>query len=136
MQTQFACEVAAPSLAYHGTDNWVSNGKSDLSRTYGYLPRYAELKTSFDRFDGAFCDSLRSWVTGFDYKALHNLWIGEKDDSRFGVSNMLVCTPDLLTNLFENSLSLTSNDDKLLIGSVNTAVVVRPYSVYGLPYTN
>jgi hypothetical protein len=136
MQTQFACEVAAPSLAYHDTDNWIANGKSDLSRTYGYLPRYAELKTSFDRFDGAFCDSLRSWVTGFDYKALHNLWIGDPDDTRFHVSSMLVCTPDLTANLFENSLSLTSNDDKLLIGSVNTAVVVRPYSVYGLPYTN
>lgn len=136
MQTQFACEVAAPSLAYHGTDNWVSNDKSDLSRTYGYLPRYSELKTSFDRYDGAFCDSLRSWVTGFDYNALHNLWVGEKGNPRFGVSKMLVCSPELLTNLFENSLSLTSNDDKLLIGSVNTAVVVRPYSVYGLPYSN
>ena len=28
------------------------------------------------------------------------------------------------------------DDDKLLVVSVNTAVIVRPYSVYGLPYSN
>lgn len=135
MQTQFACEVAAPSLAFHG-DSWATQNKTDLSRTYGYLPRYAELKTSFDRFEGAFCDSLRSWVTGLDLRSLKTFWGSQSDSSSLAVSKMLVCTPELLTDLFENSLSLTSNDDKLLIGSVNTAVIVRPYSVYGLPYSN
>ena len=136
MQTQFACEVAAPSLAYQDNDNWTTQDATDLSRTYGYLPRYAELKTSFDRFEGAFTDSLRSWVTGLDSRALHSFWSSQSDSSRLAVSKMLVCTPELVSDLFENSLSLTSNDDKLLVGSVNTAVIVRPYSVYGLPYSN
>lgn len=136
MQTQFACEVAAPSLAYHHDYNWLTQNSTDLSRTYGYLPRYAELKTSFDRFEGAFCDSLRSWVTGLDYRSLHKFWASQSDSSRLAVSKMLVCSPELVSDLFDNPLSLTSNDDKLLIGSVNSAVVVRPYSVYGLPYSN
>ena len=137
MQTQFACEVAAPSYAAGD-----SSPKSySLSRTYGYLPRYAELKTSFDRYEGAFSDSLRSWVSGLTSDKLHDLiyWSAPGTPTstvEVDMDNILKCTPDLVSNLFENTLNSTSNDDKLLIGSVNTAVIVRPYSVYGLPYSN
>lgn len=138
MQTQFACEVAAPS--YSGDARSVHGGLS-LSRTYGYLPRYAELKTSFDRFEGAFCDSLRSWVSGLSTEKLHQLVyhvVADVGDTQTVVNmeDILKCSPDLVSDLFENTLSSTSNDDKLLVGSVNTAVIVRPYSVYGLPYSN
>lgn len=137
MQTQFACEIAAPSFA---EDFSVGGSKSySLSRTYGYLPRYAELKTSFDRFEGAFSDSLRSWVSGLDATRLHKLAYHEPSSSssvQVDMQNLLKCSPDLVADLFENTLSSTSNDDKLLVGSVNTAVIVRPYSVYGLPYAN
>lgn len=135
MQTQFACEIAAPSFA-----EGLINGSYSLSRTYGYLPRYAELKTSFDRFEGAFSDSLRSWVSGLDNVRLHKLAyhsaIGPNNSVIVDMESILKCSPDLVSNLFENTLASTSNDDKLLVGSVNTAVIVRPYSVYGLPYSN
>lgn len=138
MQTQFACEVAAPS--YSGDARNVL-GSLSLSRTYGYLPRYAELKTSFDRFEGAFCDSLRSWVSGLSIEKLHKLVYHVAADvgdtqTVVNMEDILKCSPDLVSDLFENTLSSTSNDDKLLVGSVNTAVIVRPYSVYGLPYSN
>lgn len=138
MQTQFACEVAAPS--YSGDSSGLK-GNLSLSRTYGYLPRYAELKTSFDRFEGAFCDSLRSWVSGLSTEKLHQLvfhtisGVGNTQ-TVVNMEDILKCSPDLVKDLFENTLSSTSNDDKLLVGSVNTAVIVRPYSVYGLPYSN
>lgn len=135
MQTQFACEIAAPSLA-----DGTLHGSFSLSRTYGYLPRYAELKTSFDRFEGAFSDSLRTWVSGLDSLRLHQLAyhpaIGLVNSVSVDMETILKCSPDLVSNLFENTLASTSNDDKLLVGSVNTAVIVRPYSVYGLPYSN
>lgn len=138
MQTQFACEIAAPSFA-DGLFESMTQKTFSLSRTYGYLPRYAELKTSFDRFEGAFSDSLRSWVSGLDVARLHKLAYHAPSASapvQVDMQNLLKCSPDLVADLFENTLSSTSNDDKLLVGSVNTAVIVRPYSVYGLPYAN
>lgn len=138
MQTQFACEIAAPSFA-DGLFESMTQKTFSLSRTYGYLPRYAELKTSFDRFEGAFSDSLRSWVSGLDVARLHKLAYHVPSTSapvQVDMQNLLKCSPDLVADLFENTLSSTSNDDKLLVGSVNTAVIVRPYSVYGLPYAN
>ena len=138
MQTQFACEVAAPSFADGIVESTLSRSFA-LSRTYGYLPRYAELKTSFDRYEGAFSDSLRSWVSGLDTASLNKLVYVPASASfpvRVDIQNLLKCSPNLVSNLFENTLSSTSNDDKLLVGSVNTAVIVRPYSVYGLPYSN
>lgn len=138
MQTQFACEIAAPSFA-DGLFDSMTQKTFSLSRTYGYLPRYAELKTSYDRFEGAFSDSLRSWVSGLDVARLHKLAYHAPSTSapvQVDMQNLLKCSPDLVADLFENTLSSTSNDDKLLVGSVNTAVIVRPYSVYGLPYAN
>lgn len=142
MQTQFACEVAAPSFAdglVESTSGGTLTKTFSLSRTYGYLPRYAELKTSFDRFEGAFSDSLRSWVSGLGSERLRQLVYKPASGSfpvRVDMQSLLKCSPSLVADLFENTLSSTSNDDKLLIGSVNTSVIVRPYSVYGLPYSN
>ena len=134
MQTQYACEIAAPTYARGA----LTAKTYSLSRTYGYLPRYAELKTSFDRFEGAFTDSLRTWVSGLDPTKLDGLVYAPLSSGLYKVdlNQLLKCSPELVDDLFSNSLSATSNDDKLLIGSVNTAVIVRPYSVYGLPYSN
>lgn len=140
MQSQYRCEVAAPNIGCK-TPNYVQGlFNFDMSDTYGYLPRFAELKTSYDRYEGAFLDSLKSWVTGIDVDYLR-LWLlpskmvsGVHD--YFDVTYLLRADPHVTDNLFVNQLTLTCNDDRLLIGSVNTVVAVRPYSVYGLPYSN
>ena len=134
MQTQYKFEMVAPSRCYSG-DNWYGSDRIDMSSTYGYLPRYAELKTSFDRFSGAFADSLRSWVTGLSPERLKEVQLASWKYP-YDVPELLKCTPSLVNDLFVNTSALTSNDDKLLVGSVNTDVLVRPYSVYGLPFTN
>ena len=51
------------------------------------------------------------------------------------IDDLFKCRPSLLYPIFVNQWSGTVNDDKLLIGSVNTCVAVRPFSMYGLPYT-
>lgn len=139
MQTQYRVELAAPSFAYLPNDE-VLRSPVDYANTYGYLPRYAELKTSFDRVDGAFNSAYSSWVTGYTPKML-DLWIannlsaGSQIDFS-GISQFLLCNPDICYNIFMNQRSSSVNDDKLLIGSVNTCVAVRPFSKYGLPYEN
>ena len=45
----------------------------DMSVTYGYAPRYAELKSARDYYEGGFCGTYSSWVTGYDQNFL-SLW--------------------------------------------------------------
>lgn len=140
MQTQFRCELSAPLI---GTCKKViplvgSPNTLDMSVTYGYAPRYAELKSARDYFEGGFCGSYSSWVTGYDQSFLSR-WrrnLGSPSLANYGsIDDLFKCRPSLLYPIFVNQWSGTVNDDKLLIGSVNTCVAVRPFSMYGLPYS-
>lgn len=139
MQTQYRCELSAPLIGLNSSlDNVViSPSTLDMSLTYGYAPRYAELKSARDYFDGGFLGAYSSWVTGYDETFLR-LWrrnLGKQSISSYGsIDDLFKCRPSLLYPIFVNQWSGTVNDDKLLIGSVNTCVAVRPFSLYGLPY--
>ena len=141
MQTQYRCELSAPLI---GLCNKITNSPQsvvglDMSLTYGYAPRYAELKSAVDYFEGGFCGAYASWVTGYDESFLR-LWrknLGSQSAASYGsIDDLFKCRPSLLYPIFVNQWSGTVNDDKLLIGSVNTCVAVRPFSQYGLPYSN
>lgn len=139
MQTQYRFEVCAPRLVTSASDRAsLSDYDIDMSKTYGYLPRYAELKTSYDRYEGAFLDSLRSWVTGYDSNALAK-WIQKSSSQAVepyrGIDALLVCPPSIVNSIFVDQTATTVNNDKILVGSVNTCVAIRPFSVYGLPYS-
>lgn len=139
MQTQYRFEVCAPLLGTTNDDYSLSDGSDiDMSKTYGYLPRYAELKTSYDRYEGAFLDSLRSWVTGYDSSSLRK-WMQVSSNQATqpyrGIDSLLVCPPSIVNSIFVDQTSTTANNDKILVGSVNTCVAIRPLSVYGLPYS-
>lgn len=141
MQTQYRCELTAPVLGLCRQIAPYDTAKYDLnmSTTYGYAPRYAELKASRDYFEGGFCGAYSTWVTGFDETFL-SLWRRNVNnpalgDSFIGVDDLFKCRPSILYPIFVNQWSGTVNDDKLLVGSVNTCVAVRPFSVYGLPFS-
>lgn len=143
MQTQFRCELSAPLVGVCGKysdDSTSSAGMPvDMAATYGYAPRYAELKSARDYFEGGFCGAYSSWVTGYDEKFLR-LWRRNNGSSSSsfnynGIDDLFKCRASLLYPIFVNQWSGTVNDDKLLIGSVNTCVAVRPFSMYGLPYS-
>ena len=137
MQTQYRCEIAAPMCGVKNSTPTPSVPQTlDMSVTYGYLPRYAEMKTSYDRYEGAFLSSLKSWVTGYDSSALLN-WNRPTGvaHSYTGIDKLLVCRPSITNNIFVDQSAACVDNDKLLIGSVNTCVAIRPYSVYGLPYS-
>ena len=140
MQTQYRCELSAPliGLSKGVLDYTTQANPIDLSVTYGYAPRYAELKSARDYYEGGFCGTYSSWVTGYDQVFL-SYWrrnIGSALAPAFGgIDDLFKCRPSLLYPIFVNQWSGTVNDDKLLIGSVNTCVAVRPFSMYGLPYS-
>lgn len=139
MQTQYRCELSAPLLGSCDTIEEVISSSSniDMSLTYGYAPRYAELKSARDYFEGGFCGTYSTWVTGYDSRFLND-WrknLGSGPLQYVGIDDLFKCRPSLLYPIFVNQWSGTVNDDKLLIGSVNTCVAVRPFSMYGLPYS-
>lgn len=140
MQTQYRCELSAPliGLCKKVVPFESSTNSLDMTVTYGYAPRFAELKSARDYFEGGFCGAYSSWVTGYDQSFLSR-WrrnLGSQSIANYGsIDDLFKCRPSLLYPIFVNQWSGTVNDDKLLIGSVNTCVAVRPFSMYGLPYS-
>lgn len=140
MQTQYRCELSAPTIGLCQVLDSINQTSInlDMAVTYGYAPRYAELKSARDYYEGGFCGTYSSWVSGYD-TAFLTAWRRNNASASViqyaGVDDLFKCHPSMLYPIFVNQWSGTVNDDKLLIGSVNTCVAVRPFSMYGLPYT-
>lgn len=132
MQQTFSCELYAPSSVVQGSNP----PEYDMSSTYGYAPRYAEFKTSYDRFNGAFGSSLKSWVTGLNSLALKLDRYWSKDKFHISIPQLFVCRPDIVKNIFLIQSYHNSNDDNLYVGMVNMCYATRNLSRYGLPYSN
>nr|DAR73509.1 MAG TPA: Major capsid protein [Microviridae sp.] len=140
MQTQYRCELSAPLMGLCNplVPYEYQTSPLDMSVTYGYSPRYAELKSARDYYEGGFCGTYSSWVTGYDQSFL-SAWRRNRGSVSINdydsIEDLFKCRASLLYPIFVNQWSGTVNDDKLLIGSVNTCVAVRPFSMYGLPYS-
>lgn len=136
MQQNIQGEVIMPTY-YRDEGSFTDFTDKDVRLSYGYAPRYAELKTSFDRYNGAFCFGLKSWVTGLNVEQLHKqLYQVGEDFHMLNAVELFNCRPDLVSSIFLNTETLVTDDDNLYVGLVNMAYVVRNLSRYGLPYTN
>lgn len=134
MQQSVVGEICMPS--YHDGDNGTSSTGTIHRPTdsFGYAPRYAEYKTSFDRYNGEFCFSLSNWVTGLDLSRLRDL-LRDSHLSSTLAPELFNCRPDLVKSIFLNQKTLLTSDDNLFVGLVNMAYVIRRLSRYGLPYS-
>lgn len=134
MQQSVVGEICMPS--YHDGDNGTFSSGTIHRPTdsFGYAPRYAEYKTSFDRFNGEFCFSLSNWVTGLDLSRLRDL-LRENNLPATLAPELFNCRPDLVKSIFLNQKTLLTSDDNLFVGLVNMAYVIRRLSRYGLPYS-
>lgn len=134
MQQSLLGEICMPS--FH--DGYNSLLTTRPSTSFGYAPRYAEYKTSFDRFNGEFCFSLNNWVTGLNLERLRVLAYKNSSTGRLAdklAPELFNCRPDLVSSIFLNEKTLTTSDDNLFVGLVNMAYVIRRLSRYGLPYS-
>lgn len=132
MQQNYLFEVQAPS--FDGTKvGFVDD--ANFVKSYGYAPRYSEYKTNFDKYNGDFCFTLDSWVTGLPADMIDEI-------CRHNLSSMQIapelfnCRPSLCNSIFVNQNNYLVSDDKLYVGMVNMAYVTRNLSRYGLPYSN
>lgn len=134
MQQTFQCELFAPTSQIIASA--PDKRKYDMSRTFGYAPRYSEYKVSFDRYNGAFCDTLKSWVTGFNTHIFDSDRWNDMSYFRISVPQLFVCRPDIVKDIFALQTYHDSNDDNLYVGMVNMCYATRNLSRYGLPYSN
>ena len=110
MQTQYRCELSAPLLGLCDKVESYTPSPSgiNMSLTYGYSPRYAELKSARDYFEGGFCGTYSTWVTGYDQKFL-NLWRQNAGTSQVSVyqsiDDLFKCRPSTLYPIFVNQWS-------------------------------
>lgn len=135
MQQSLLGEIMMPSYHDGGIPSGVIHRPVD---SFGYAPRYAEYKVSFDRYNGEFCYSLGNWVTGLNLEKLKELLYDTKssDLPTKLAPELFNCRPDLVSSIFLNQETLLTSDDNLFVGLVNMAYVVRRLSRYGLPYTD
>lgn len=134
MQQTFQCELFAPTSQI--TASASDKRKYDMSRTFGYAPRYSEYKVSFDRYNGAFCDTLKSWVTGFNTHIFDSDRWNNMSYFSISVPQLFVCRPDIVKDIFMLQTYHDSNDDNLYVGMVNMCYATRNLSRCGLPYSN
>ena len=100
MQTTYRCELSAPLLGYClGVASAPPASTVDMSATYGYSPRYSELKSARDYYEGGFCGTYKTWVTGYDEGFL-SLWrtnTGSQSLANYGsIDDLFKCRPSLL----------------------------------------
>ena len=68
------CELSSPrlGLCYPVQPYLMDNIAINMADTYGYAPRYAELKSARDYFEGGFLGTYKTWVTGYsEYMLSH-----------------------------------------------------------------
>lgn len=135
MQQSILGEIMMPSYHDGGIPSGIIHRPVD---SFGYAPRYAEYKVSFDRYNGEFCYSLGNWVTGLNLQKLKELLYDTKpsDLPTKLAPELFNCRPDLVSSIFLNQKTLLTSDDNLFVGLVNMAYVVRRLSRYGLPYAD
>lgn len=132
MQQNYLFEVQAPSFDAIKV-GFIND--SNFAKSYGFAPRYSEYKTNFDKYNGDFCFTLDSWVTGLPADMIDEI-------CRNNISSMQIapelfnCRPSLCNSIFVNQNNYLVSDDKLYVGMVNMAYVTRNLSRYGLPYSN
>ena len=113
MQQNIQGEVIMPTY-YKDEGDFSDFTDTDVRLSYGYAPRYAELKTSFDRYNGAFCFGLKSWVTGLNVEQLHKqLYQAGEKFHMLNASELFNCRPDLVSSIFLNTETLVTDDDNL-----------------------
>lgn len=138
MQQSILGELMMPSYHDNAHGQIASGYDHRPTDSFGYAPRYAEYKTSFDRYNGEFCFSLSNWVTGLNLSLLRSLLMSTatKDLAAKLAPELFNCRPDLVSSIFLNQKTLLTSDDNLFVGLVNMAYVVRRLSRYGLPYAD
>ena len=104
--------------------------------TLGYVPRYADYKTSVDVVHGAFNKSLEYWVSPLTTDYLRSYF--DAVESKYGSARITYeffkVNPSILDNLFGVNADSSVDTDQFLVNSFFDTKAVRNLDYNGLPY--
>ena len=128
----------------------IANNFDGTPRLLGYVPRYADYKTSIDTSVGAFIDTMSHWVVSYDENAIFQGLTGSGGISQVGDEGQpnpndpntdisatyqyLKVNPHLLDPLFTEDADSSNNTDQFLCSAFFDIKAVRNLDVDGLPY--
>lgn len=138
MQTTSIIELDASSKIYElltdGSDDY------DVSSLFlGYVPRYIDMKTSYDIVLGGFKRTLGHWCAPVTSNYLRDYILklpsfGGKTGPQIIQANFLKCNPSILNPIFPVEADCTFNTDQFLINVSFDVKSVRNFDYNGLPY--
>ena len=102
-------------------------------KTLGYVPRYADYKTSIDTVGGAFESSLKFWVAPVNKDYLTKYLENFKDQNSLN-SNFFKVNPSVMNPIFVGDADSSVDSDTFLINSFHDIKAVRNLDYDGLPY--
>ena len=102
----------------------------------GWVPRYADYKTSVDEVHGAFKDTLKYWVAPFtdEYISSYQLVVSKLYGSMRLSYEFFKVNPSILDLIFGYNVDSSVNSDQFLVNSFFDIKVVRNLDYNGLPY--
>lgn len=114
----------------------ISSSLEDDELQMGYVPRYADYKTSYDEIHGAFNDTLESWVAPltYDWWSQYIIRVSQVFSENRLTYDFFKVNPMILDNLFGVNADSTVNTDQFLINSFFDVKCVRNLDYNGLPY--
>ncbi len=127
LSSAFMSVGEAPST--EGTVSSTSDGMNSL----GYVPRYADYKTSIDVVTGAFTGSLKYWTAAIGDSYFKQYLANYKSSKSLDYSFFKV-NPSVLDSIFAVNANGSWDTDNLLINSFHDVKVVRNLDYDGLPY--
>lgn len=102
-------------------------------KTLGYVPRYADYKTSIDTVGGAFETSLKYWVAPVNKDYLSKYLKNFQDQNSLN-SNFFKVNPSVMNPIFIGDADSSVDSDTFLINSFHDIKAVRNLDYDGLPY--
>lgn len=124
----------------------VDQSLSALNQPFnlGYVPRYIDYKTDYDRSFGAFKESLNNWIISYNdtsvinsRSSLYNVFgtLPSGTDTTLGVDyTFFKVSPSSVNSLFGVNAGNDNSTDQLLISSFFDIKAIRNLDVNGLPY--
>lgn len=120
----------------------LSNGAISSGSFLGYVPRYIDWKTDYDRCVGGFADDLQNWIIPYSDDSFMNSMYSPifGSDENPNVDNLqptyefTKVNPSVVDPMFAVSVDSTISTDHLLIQSYVQCYVTRNLDVNGLPY--
>lgn len=98
--------------------------------TWGYVPRYAQLKTDVDIINGVFKTTKPDWVAPMSADYLASYF----DNNGAVTYKFFKVNPALLDSIFGLEVDDTVNSDQLLVNSYFDVRAVRNFDYDGMPY--